>query len=65
MNVKNIINLFTSDKSLEKNSVQEILEDKISNTQILESVQPNREIDRIVVFFKNGSFKSYTSTSSV
>ncbi|MES2811224.1 MAG: helix-turn-helix transcriptional regulator [Bacteroidota bacterium] len=51
--------LFSTEPSVEKNRVDEISEEKFSNTRILESVHSNQDIDRIVIFFKDGTFKSY------
>lgn len=53
--------LFSTEPSIEKNRVDEISEEKFSNTRILESMHSNQEIDRIVFFFNDGSFKSYSS----
>jgi transcriptional regulator with XRE-family HTH domain len=64
--IENQPNLFSTEPNVEKNRVDEISEEKFSNTRILENVHDsNQDIDRIVIFYKNGSFKSYTSTSSV
>ncbi|WP_136666612.1 helix-turn-helix transcriptional regulator [Flavobacterium sp. H122] len=44
----------------EKKSVDEIKDEKVSNTQILnESFSNHENIERIVIFFKDGTFKSY------
>lgn len=51
--------LFSSEIKVEKNRVNETSDEKFSNTRILESSTPTSEIDRIVIFFKDGHFKSY------
>lgn len=56
---KNQPDLFSAEPSVEKNRVNEISEEKFSNTRILENINFNQEIDRIVIFFKDGTFKSY------
>ncbi|MEW5675423.1 helix-turn-helix transcriptional regulator [Flavobacterium enshiense] len=50
-----------SEPSIEKNRVNENPEEKFSNTRNLESLKKDSEIDRIVVFYKNGTFKNYIS----
>ncbi|UOK41795.1 MULTISPECIES: helix-turn-helix domain-containing protein [Flavobacterium] len=52
--------LFSAEPSIEKNRVFENQKDFFSNTRNFEEVQNNQEIDRIVVFYKNGTFKSYS-----
>jgi len=59
LNIENQPNLFSTEPSVEKNRVDEISEEKFSNTRILENVHSNQDIDRIVIFFKDGTFKSY------
>lgn len=61
--------LFSSDPTVEKNRVFENQKDFFSNTRNMESVLKNEivtqnginnsDIDRIVIFFKNGTFKNY------
>ncbi|ESU27160.1 XRE family transcriptional regulator [Flavobacterium limnosediminis JC2902] len=51
--------LFSAEPSIEKNRVFENQKDFFSNTRNLDSVQDNLEIDRIVIFYKNGTFKNY------
>jgi len=50
--------LFTK-PSVEKNRVNENSEEKFSNTRNFETLKNNSDIDRIVVFYKNGTFKNY------
>ncbi|ESU24947.1 XRE family transcriptional regulator [Flavobacterium enshiense DK69] len=52
--------LFSTEPSVEKNRIFENQKDFFSNTRNFEEVQNNQEIDRIVVFYKNGTFKSYS-----
>lgn len=52
--------LFSAEPSIEKNRVFENQKDFFSNTRNFEEVQNKSEIDRIVVFYKNGTFKSYS-----
>ena len=58
--MENQPDLFSTEPIVEKNRVNEISEEKFSNTRILEGLHSNQEIDRIVIFFKDGSFKSYS-----
>ena len=58
--IENQPDLFATEPIVEKNRVNEISEEKFSNTRILEGLHSNQEIDRIVIFFKDGSFKSYS-----
>jgi transcriptional regulator with XRE-family HTH domain len=51
-------NLF-SEPSVEKNRVFENLKNNFSNTENLSTSKNEGEIDRIVVFYKNGTFKNY------
>lgn len=53
------VDLFSSENNDEKNRVNEIPEEKFSNTRNFESFKNDSEIDRIVVFYKNGTFKNY------
>lgn len=59
--IENQPDLFSTEPNVEKNRVNEISEEKFSNTRILEGIHSSPEIDRIVIFFKDGSFKSYSS----
>ena len=43
----------------QKNRVNEISEEIFSNTQILNNLVNDLEIERIVLFYKNGTFKEY------
>ncbi|HSD14753.1 MAG TPA: helix-turn-helix transcriptional regulator [Flavobacterium sp.] len=52
--------LFSTEPSIEKNRVFENQNNFFSNTRNLEEAQNSQEIDRIVVFYKNGTFKSYS-----
>ncbi|TGD59608.1 helix-turn-helix domain-containing protein [Flavobacterium humi] len=52
--------LFSDDPMPEKNRVNENFLNNFSNTRILDNPQNNPEIDRIVVFYKNGTFRNYT-----
>ncbi|WP_313807457.1 helix-turn-helix transcriptional regulator [Flavobacterium sp.] len=52
------VNLF-SEPSIEKNRVNENPEEKFSNTRNFETLKNDSDIDRIVVFYKNGTFKNY------
>ncbi|MCG2611713.1 helix-turn-helix domain-containing protein [Flavobacterium sp. SM15] len=51
--------LFSSEISLEKNRVNENSEENFSNTRNFETLKNDSEIDRIVIFYKNGTFKNY------
>lgn len=59
--IENQPDLFSTEPNVEKKCVNEISEENFSNTRILENINSNQEIDRIVIFFKDGSFKSYSS----
>lgn len=52
--------LFSAEPAIEKNRVFENLQENLSNTRNLENRNNASEIDRIVVFFKNGTFKNYS-----
>ncbi|MES2486851.1 MAG: helix-turn-helix transcriptional regulator [Bacteroidota bacterium] len=47
---------FTAASSAEKN----IVEEKQSSANLPQNIYPENEIERIVVFYKNGTFKNYT-----
>ncbi|MDD5149465.1 MAG: helix-turn-helix transcriptional regulator [Flavobacterium sp.] len=50
-----------SEKIVEtKNRVDENFRNTIPNTQMVATQKNNSEIDRIVIFYKNGSFRTYS-----
>jgi len=51
--------LFSTEPMVEKNRVNENFQNNFSNTRILENSKNDSDIDRIVVFYKNGTFKNY------
>ena len=51
--------LFSTEPAIEKNRVNETSEEKFSNTRNFETLKNHSDIDRIVVFYKNGTFKNY------
>ncbi|WP_394759269.1 helix-turn-helix domain-containing protein [Flavobacterium sp.] len=51
--------LFSEEKQIEKNPVFENIKNNFSNTGNIQSINNESEIERIVVFYKNGSFKNY------
>ena len=51
--------LFSTEPIAEKNRVNETSEEKFSNTRNFETLKNHSDIDRIVVFYKNGTFKNY------
>jgi uncharacterized protein YaaR (DUF327 family) len=51
--------LFSDDNQTEKNPVFENIKNNFSNTGNIPSTKNESEIERIVVFYKNGSFKNY------
>ncbi|WP_445721939.1 helix-turn-helix domain-containing protein [Flavobacterium sp.] len=53
-------NLFSDIDNPQNTRVFENFSDQESNTQNLEPKKNNSDIDRIVVFYKNGTFKNYT-----
>ncbi|RXR18914.1 XRE family transcriptional regulator [Flavobacterium amnicola] len=57
--IDNQPDLFSTEPSVEKNRVNEISEEKFSNTRILDNIHSDQDIDRIVIFFKDGTFKNY------
>ncbi|WMW78728.1 helix-turn-helix transcriptional regulator [Flavobacterium sp. 20NA77.7] len=59
-NIPEQINLFDENRIEEENRVVENKFQKKSNTPILEQVSPTSEIEKIIVFYKDGTFKSYT-----
>lgn len=59
-NIPKQINLFDENKIEEKNRVVENKFQKKSNTPILEQVSQASEIEKIIIFYNDGTFKSYT-----
>lgn len=57
--IENPPNLFSDDPMPEKKRVNENFLNNFSNTRILENLKNDSDIDRIVVFYKNGTFKNY------
>ena len=53
-------NLFSVEPTVEKNRVFENPEENFSNTRNFENLKNESEIDRIVIFYKNGTFKNYS-----
>ncbi len=53
------LNLFSQEVHQSKNPVFENLENNFSNTGNMTGLKITSEIDRIVIFYKNGSFKNY------
>lgn len=51
--------LFSTEPTVEKNRVNETSEENFSNTRNFETLKKDSDIDRIVVFYKNGTFKNY------
>lgn len=51
--------LFSTEPTVEKNRVNETSEENFSNTRNFETLKKGSDIDRIVVFYKNGTFKNY------
>lgn len=51
--------LFSDKIDDEKNSVFENFENKISNTRFLENLENSSEIEKIMVLYKDGTFKTY------
>ncbi|MGH2666136.1 helix-turn-helix domain-containing protein [Flavobacterium sp.] len=58
--IENQPDLFSDDPMVEKNRMNENFLKNFSNTQVLENQKNNSEIDQIVIFYKNGTFKNYT-----
>ncbi|AIG31949.1 helix-turn-helix transcriptional regulator [Flavobacterium psychrophilum] len=52
-------NLFSDEDQNVKNPVFENIKNNFSNTGNTSNAKHNSEIERIVVFYKNGSFKNY------
>ena len=53
-------NLFSDIDNPQNTRIFENFSDQESNTQNLDPKKNNSDIDRIVVFYKNGTFKNYT-----
>lgn len=53
--------LFSEKKSNEKYQFEEIIPNNFSNSKMTATEKPNGEIDRIVIFYKNGTFKTYST----
>ncbi|WP_300569002.1 helix-turn-helix transcriptional regulator [Flavobacterium sp.] len=60
MKIENQPDLFSTEPSVEKNRVNENFQNNFSNTRILENPKNDSDIDRIVIFYKNGTFKNYS-----
>lgn len=52
--------LFSDELPIKKNSIEEKLPNNFSNTQNSEIHKNTSEIDRIVIFYKNGTFQTYS-----
>lgn len=52
--------LFSEKVSNTKNQMEENLPNLFSNSKITSSVKTDGEIDRIVIFYTNGTFKTYS-----
>ena len=51
--------LFSDENKAQKNPIFENIKNNFSNTGNMPSAKNESEIERIVVFYKNGSFKNY------
>lgn len=51
--------LFSVEESVPKNELFENVTETISNTPKFERLENNKDIDQIVIFYKDGSFKLY------
>lgn len=58
--IENQPDLFSDDTMAGKNRVNENFSNNFPNTRILEHPKNDSDIDRIVIFYKNGTFKNYT-----
>lgn len=63
-NIKSVLSeeqpdLFTNKIEDEKNRVFENFENKISNTRFLKNSENDSEIEKIIILYKDGSFKTY------
>jgi transcriptional regulator with XRE-family HTH domain len=52
--------LFSEKNSISKNRMEENLSNNFSNSKITSTQKTASEIDRIVIFYKNGTFKTYS-----
>ena len=59
--MEEVPNLFSGKIEAPKNAIEERFLNNFSNTQISPVPKNESEIDRIVVFYKNGTFKNYVS----
>jgi transcriptional regulator with XRE-family HTH domain len=57
--IKNESDLFSQNIIEENTAVKNNLEEKISNTQNIAQTKNSSNIERIVIFYANGSFKEY------
>jgi transcriptional regulator with XRE-family HTH domain len=57
--IKNESDLFSQNIIEENTAVKNNLEEKISNTQNIAQTKNSPNIERIVIFYANGSFKEY------
>ena len=57
--IEDFPNLFSDENQAQKNPVFENIKNNFSNTGNMTSTRNDSEIERIVVFYKNGSFKNY------
>jgi DNA-binding XRE family transcriptional regulator len=57
--VEDFPNLFSDENENQKNPVFENIKNNFSNTGNMSGAKNESEIERIVVFYKNGSFKNY------
>ncbi len=58
--IEKTADLFSEELPNKKNHVEEKLATNFSNTQNSTEHKNNSEIDRIVIFYKNGTFKTYS-----
>lgn len=63
--MENQPNLFSTEPIVGKNRVDENFKNNFSNTRILENPIMDSDIDQIVVFYKDGTFKSYKQKTSI
>ena len=59
--MEEVPNLFSEKIAAPKNAMEEKFLNNFSNTQTSSTQKNESEIDRIVVFYKNGTFKNYVS----
>ena len=59
--MEEVPNLFSEKIVAPKNAIEEKFLNNFSNTQSSSTQKNESEIDRIVVFYKNGTFKNYVS----